>query len=366
MISAGPLGAATEGLRVALVAALPAYAGASLVPLADTGLAHWHVRLVGTGLLARIPKQSQMQLTSANNLAYEQACFERASPSGHTPKLHHILPPSAYLPRGALIVDEIMGRPARLPDDLGAIMRALVAIHNCELPDEAGRAPLRAAADPLADLLDEIRAQGRHLATAGLSPAVRSAIDQEIEALAERASAAKRPPKTLIAFDAHPGNFLMLPDGRAILVDLEKARYAYPPLDLGHATLYTSTTWDVASSAELTTAETARAYSDWATAMGPAADAWGDWHVPLRRAMWLWSVTWCAKWRALSARAATQASDGEDWSAEKSDATLIDHVRGRVDCYLSPEIVRRMRDEFAALDGILSRNAKSTRNRSST
>jgi hypothetical protein len=29
------------------------------------------------------------------------------------------------------------------------------------------------------------------------------------------------------------------------------------------------------------------------------------WHGPLRRAMWLWSLTWCAKWRVLSACAPT-------------------------------------------------------------
>ena len=37
-----------------------------------------------------------------------------------------------------------------------------------------------------------------------------------------------------------------------MLVDIEKARYSHPPLDLAHATLYTSTTWDVDSRAELT------------------------------------------------------------------------------------------------------------------
>ena len=32
---------------------------------------------------------------------------------------------------------------------------------------------------------------------------------------------------------------------RAYLVDLEKCRYSYPSFDLAHATLYTSTTWDM-------------------------------------------------------------------------------------------------------------------------
>ena len=98
-------------------------------PMPDKGLAHWHFRLPGTGWLARVPKQSQMDLPAEANLAYQSACFVRAAPSGHTPKLLGVLSPSAHLPRGALLVEEIVGRPARLPADLPAIMEALAAIH---------------------------------------------------------------------------------------------------------------------------------------------------------------------------------------------------------------------------------------------
>ena len=108
-------------------ARLPA-ADAPLLLLGDKGLAHHHVRLVGTGWLARLPKQSQMGLGAATNLAYEAACFERAGPSGHVPRLHGELPPSAALPRGGLLVEEISGRNARLPQDLPAIMQALACL----------------------------------------------------------------------------------------------------------------------------------------------------------------------------------------------------------------------------------------------
>ena len=83
--------------------------------MADKGLAHWHFRLPGTGWIARVPKQSQMNLPAEANLAYQSACFVRAAPSGHTPKLLGVLSPSEHLPRGALLVEEIVGRPARLP-----------------------------------------------------------------------------------------------------------------------------------------------------------------------------------------------------------------------------------------------------------
>lgn len=325
-------------------------AGTDFEMLPDTGLAHDHVRLVGTGRLARVPKQSQMQLAAADNLAYQAACFTRASASGHAPKLFEVLAPSADLPRGALIVEEIVGRPARLPEDLPAIATALARIHALPLPPEAERAPLRDATAPLDALRDEVGEQAAYLDEAALTAEARVGIEVERAALA--ATDLAPAPRRLISFDAHPGNFLVREDGAAVLVDLEKARYSLPPLDLAHATLYTSTTWDVATYAELSVDQVAGFYAAWAEAFGADADAYRDWLLPLRRAMWLWSVTWCAKWRVLSAREAKAAADGEDWSADRSEDALVEHVRGRVDCYLEAATVEMVRDEFRRLDAL--------------
>ena len=146
-------------------------------------------------------------------------------------------------------------------------------------------------------------------------------------------------------------------DGRAMLVDLEKCRYSHAPLDLAHATLYTSTTWDVASSAVLSVDELAAAYADWSREMGPSASAWNDWHLPLRRAMWLWSISWCAKWRVASRAASAATVAGEDWSVELSEPALIAHVRSRVDHYLSRQTVERVLHELDALGRTLSTTA---------
>lgn len=334
-------------LRAALQAQRSPWAGAAIEPLPDLGLAHVHLRLVGAGVLARVPKQSQLGLPAAANLAYQAACFERAAASGHVPRLHGVLAPEGDLPRGALLVEEIVGRTAQLPQDLAAIVDALAAIHALPLPPPAQRAPLLDPADPLALLHGEIAAQGAYLDAAALDPASRRAIDTQRARFDTLCAAPARPPRRLIAFDAHPGNFL-LRDGRAVLVDFEKARYSHPPLDLAHATLYTSTTWDRASAAVLGVDEVADAGARWLAQVGDAA-AWRDWLVPLRAAMWLWSVTWCAKWRVLSGRAARAGGDGEDWSAARSEAALVAHVRARVDDYLSPAGVRRVVDELEAL-----------------
>ena len=339
----------TGRLASALRRDAPEYAGARLLPLPDKGLAHDHVQLEGQGIVARIPKQSQMGLAAEDNLAYQAACFARASAGGHAPALHAVLPPSPELPRGALLVDYIEGDPPRLPQHLGAIAEALASIHALPLPPADARPPLKDEADPLADLVAEVERQAAYIDEAKLDAAAGAAIHAELAELKRLASEARRPHKALISFDAHPGNFIIRRDGSAVLVDLEKGRYAYPPLDLAHATLYTSTTWDVATYAELSSRDVERFVAAWQHALGHSAASWLPWVVPLRRAMWLWSVTWCAKWRVLSARERKRSSGGEDWSAGNSEADLVRHVRGRVDCYLSPSIIEQVRAECATL-----------------
>lgn len=340
-----------DGLRGALHSAGGPWAAAELELLPDKGLAHDHVRLRGTGLLARVPKQSQLGLPPMDNLEYQRACFERATASGHTPRLQGWLLPTATLPHGGLLVEEIEGPPAMLPGDLAAIARALAELHRLPLPAPMLRPPLRSPQDPLHALWLEIEEQARHLATAGLAPAARSSVQAELRRLNEMVEQqAVRPPVCLIAFDSHPGNFILRSRVDAVLVDLEKCRYSYPGLDLAHATLYTSTTWDVESCAVLSLEEVLGFYTAWSRALGPAADAASSWHVPLRRAMWLWSLGWCAKWRALSGRQPDAAVAGEDWSAQHSDSALVDHVRGRVDHYLSEAVIAAALAEFEAMD----------------
>ena len=345
--------AVAAALHLALQSDAPAYRDTPLQLLPDKGLAHHHVRLVGTGRLARIPKQSQMALAAQANLDYQAACFERASASGHAPAYFGTLPPSAALPRGALLVEEIIGRPARLPDDLGAIAQALAAIHSLAVPEAPHRPPLRDPADGLAALFGEIDAQAVHLDAAKLAPRALCAIDLALLRLRTAVATLSLPPRRLIAFDAHPGNFLIRTDGSAVLVDLEKARYGEPPLDVAHATLYTSTTWDVDSYAELRPEQVALAYATWCDHFGESA-LWRPWLLPLRAAMWLWAVTWCAKWRVLSDRPAAAGADGEDWASANSEDALVNHVRGRVDCYLSPDGVDVVGAELITLERLLA------------
>jgi Phosphotransferase enzyme family len=346
-----------HALEQALQLQWQAYAGHRLEPLKAKGLAHDHVRICGTGLLARIPKQSQMRLSTLDNLAYQQSCFERASLAGHAPRCIKVLQPCPSLPRGALIVEEIVGRSTQLPHDLPLMAQSMAALHSIILPPPSAVAPLIHASDPLQAMRDEVQAQASYLPLAHLETDVMNQIHAELAAFQALCAAQPRPRRCLIAFDGHPGNFVITSaadgaDGaeKAYLVDLEKCRYSYPSLDLAHATLYTSTTWDIDSHTVLSPQEVMATYRAWVKGVDStlAKDAAG-WHLPLRRAMWLWSVTWCAKWRVASRAAAAQQLDGEDWSDENLDPGLAAHVRKRVDHYLSADGVACVRSEFDQL-----------------
>lgn len=336
------------------LAALGDFAGVSaddLELMPTTGLAHDHIRLAGRNLLARVPKQSQLGLDAESNLEYQADCFTRTGPSGHTPCLHALLPPSPELPMGALIVEEIDGQAISLPGGLEALAQALAAIHTLPIPAETERPPLKNPRDALADTFGEVMEQSAYIAAAELDYDSEFQIREELVAAGALLSRMPRPPVTLIAFDAHPGNFLLAKEGRAVLVDLEKARYGVPAFDLAHATLYTSTTWDVATYAELTADEVAGFYGTWLAAVpGPLADAIMPWLLDLRRMMWLWSVTWCAKWRVRSQVAAVTGDRAgrstEDWSAELSSPNLVAHVADRVDHYLDPATIERVRKDW--------------------
>lgn len=339
-----------EGVRAALAARLSRPV-AELTPLADTGLAHDHIVIGDTGTLARIPKQSQLDLGADDNLAYQAACFARASESGHAPRLHEALVPDNALPMGALIVDRIDGRPLSLPADLTAMADCLAAIHALPLPGDTDRAPLKNPRDTLADTFTEILLQSAFIARADLHPDSEAQIRVELQAAGQTLSRAERPVTTLIAFDAHPGNYLLDTSGRAILVDLEKARYGAPGFDVAHASLYTSTTWDVASRTVLSRAEIAAFHDAWLNAVPePLAAASADWLLPLRQMMWLWSVTWCAKWKVQSREAAGVSASTENWSAELSEDSLVAHVADRVADYLDPDTIARVRTDWSEPD----------------
>ena len=225
-------------------------------------------------------------------------------------------------------------------------------LENCRaiIARKTRRDPLLAVLHPLfADFLPElIRAAAT---THALGQFWRVMSDLFLD-LARAEAAGQVQPVRLIATDTHPGNWL-LRHGQAVLVDWEKGQYSSPAVDLAHASLYTSTTWDVVAAGAPTLAAIAAFYQHWLEAAAPdLATQLRPWLLPLRRLVWLRAVTWCVKWRAASRQARrleqpSSATSTEDWSAERSDAALVAHVQNRVDHYLDPAIMATVRQEWA-------------------
>jgi aminoglycoside phosphotransferase (APT) family kinase protein len=338
--------------RVALTRALAQIPGLYRVlpddpdELAADGIAHAHVRVRGSGWLVRIPRFSQVASEPHGHLDYQAACFARAAPSGRTPRLHGVLAPADGLPMGGLVVEEIVGRVPRLPDDLPALAEALARLHALKLPPPAERPPLLDHVDdPLAGarahlarqlaLLDD--AVALHI----IAPACRAILREEADALETLLVPLQSTPQpaSLIAFDCHPGNFLIDAAGRAILVDLERVQYGAPASDLAHASLPTSTLWDRRVDVALTPADLAqfyRAYRGHLTA--ERAVALRPWLAPYRRLIFLRSTTWFVRFLA-----ETRAGR---WSAGSLDPDFLAAVERRIRTLLEPAQLDAMRAEW--------------------
>lgn len=335
-----------------LAAALTAtgrHGAVALEPLAVKGIAHDHLRLVGTGLLARVPRRSQFALSAAENLAYQAACFERALPSGHTPRLDRVIAPCEGLPMGVLVVEEIGGRPMRLPEDLPRSAEALAAIHRLPVPAPADRPPLADHSEAVLGTLGFIERQWAFRDAAGLHPETRARLEEEVAwARAFAAESHPRQPITLAATDSHPGNFLIDARGQAIFVDLEKMLYGSPAIDLAHHTLYTSTTWDVDAAGVLGPGETAAFHETYLGLLPPTlADEVRPWIGPMRRLTWIRTLTWAIKWQVLTRPPRPGERREEDWSATPMSPAYRAHVASRIADFLAPYTIARVRAEWA-------------------
>lgn len=351
-MTAGPLDIPRLIRALARLPAFADIAGDALQPMIVGGIAHDHYRIVGSGAVLRVPRLSQFGLDPADNLAYQAAGFARAQPSGRTPRLVAVVPAEPDLPYGALVVEEIVGRRVRLPDDLAPIAEALARIHELPLPAVAARPPLRDHRDPVAATLVTILAQAEHLHDARLQPDALNAIAEELgwarqfagEIAAGIVGAAQ--PVALVATDTHPGNFLIDESGRAVLVDLEKMLYGAPAIDLAHATLYTSTTWEREVAAVLGIEQIARFYRAYLDERpAEAAAALRPWLLPMRRVTWLRTITWMIRWRAVSAARPDDPALGP-WSRHRLAPDLVAHMLARIDDFTDPATIARIRAEW--------------------
>lgn len=316
-----------------------------LQPVATEGAGHVHLRVAGAAALVRIPRFSQVADDPAAHLAYQAACFARAGETGRTPRLRAVLAVTPDLPRGGLVVDEIAGRLPRLPDDLGAIVDSLAALHALPLPAPAARSPvIDHGADPFGSLQALVERQMGFLDAAGVAPAAQAILRDTLAAVvAERERLAARPqPAALVAVDCHPGNFLIDGDGRAILVDLERMQYGAPAADIAHLTLPTSTFWDRRIDTGLDRAALAGAYRRYGERIGGAARAAiGPWLGPCRRLIWLRTLSWYARFLVETKAGA--------WADLGIDPALSAEFARRMGGFLTAERIAAMAEEWTGL-----------------
>ncbi|MGQ0664223.1 MAG: aminoglycoside phosphotransferase family protein [Pseudomonadota bacterium] len=266
------------------------------------GLAHLHFGIGARGALLRVP------YLGVPDLAYEAAGFRRAHASGRTPRLHATLAPGPGLPFGALVVERVAGRPPRLPADLETIAEALAAIHSLPLPAAEARPPLADPADPFAATLARIERNAAFLGPARVGPRARRQLESELDWAREfarvHASELAATPRALVVTDAHPGNFLVAPARGAVFVDLEKALYGAPAIDLAHASLWPATGWDRDCARALSPAEIDRFHRAYFRAVGQEAErAIAPFLAPMRRLTWLRTTTAFVRFRAEGAAA---------------------------------------------------------------
>jgi hypothetical protein len=302
--------------RGALAAALTAAGGlgrvrpADLIELPRRGLAHRHWRIRGRGLVVRVPILPSDN--PAASLQRQAEIFRRAAASRHTPRLHAALAPRRGLALGALVVAEIKGRAPRVPSDLDKIAAALAAIHALPVPPPAQQPPLDSPEDPFAATLALIE-RNLHRAADSLPAAARVVLDAEVawarRFAADHAKALSASPRALVVTDAHPRNFVMAADGRsgkdrAICLDLERACYGSPAIDLAHAVLPIAVAWG-RHGERLNAADQRRFLASYFKHRGTAARrALQPWLAPFRRLVRLRTTAAYAAFRASGAEAA--------------------------------------------------------------
>lgn len=317
----------------------------SLTVLSTKGISHDHWRIGETGLVLRIPRMNQWGMGPDIALEYQKTAFHQGAESGHTPNCIETLAPSIALPRGALIVEEIVGRAPVLPDDLAAIADALAALHAMSLPDNDASTPLQVHRNPVSSTLKVIEEQAVFVGRAGLAPDTAAAIREDLSWA--RAFASRGEPDFELCFvgtDTHPGNFLIDPQGKAWFVDMEKSLYGAAPIDLAHATLPTSTGWDPDCEGVPVWQDVEKFYQHYLDKMGRDRTAeLSPWLLPLRRLTWLRTITWFARWRA-------------SWSvadhAAARDDSMTNHIRAHIERSFQPEMVAVCREDWLAPKGL--------------
>ena len=310
------------------------------------GLVHDHVWIKpdscnNHSMMVRVPRLSQFGLDPRENLKYQSACFSLASLSNHTPKLILVVEPSACLPMGALVVEYIEGKNIVLPKDLNGMAECFARVHSLKTPENSEHFGLIYHIDPIVGVVNTIKEQSKFINDATGDIQVQKILNEEVEWASEfaRQNSNLHPPPRLCLTDTHPGNFLTDTSGKVFFVDLEKALYGSPAIDLGHATILTSTLWDFDVQVELPRNDIVNFYRAYLNFLPVnLKDEIKPWLMPMRRLAWIRSVTWSCKWSARKQRS-DQTENGLRGQIQK-------HIAKRLAAFVDLKTITSVRSEW--------------------
>jgi hypothetical protein len=326
-----------------------------LAPLPAKGTAHGHVRVLrrldGRWPLARICYAHPGDNGAAARLATQATAFERAAPAAATPHLLAVVPPNGGIPGGILLVEYINGTGRSLPTDLPSIAAALSRLHDLPVPAPERIAPMVRIERPVSGLLAAIEANAPFFERLSLTSQSRAMLAEELAyARAFTAQHDDDPPVVTFALsDTHPGNFLMDRGGKIWFVDLEKAHYGSPAIDLAHATLPTSTLWDPGQGVVLTRAQMISFYRSYGAMAPERMNRLKPVLTPLRRMTWLRTMTFKARWKVQTAL----PYDGRDptqWSDSGLMPEMRQHIANVIEQAFLPAVIAQTRHEWAGPD----------------
>lgn len=310
------------------------------------GLVHDHVLLKSDNhsdyqMVVRVPRLSQFGLEPKENLKYQAACFSAASPSNHTPKLILVVEPSANLPMGALVVEHIKGKNIVLPSDLNGMAECFARVHSLQTPETPDQSELIYHIDPIRGVVKTINEQSKFISEATSDPEVQKILREEVEWAGDFANQNSNlhPPPRLCLTDTHPGNFLVDASGKVLFVDLEKALYGSPAIDLGHATILTSTLWDFDIQVELSRNDIINFYQAYLDFLPVNLEnEIRPWLMPMRRLAWIRSTTWSCKW------AARKQGSGEIEAGLRGQ--IQNHIAKRLASFVDLRTINLVRSEW--------------------
>ena len=310
------------------------------------GLVHDHVLLKSDNhsdyqMVVRVPRLSQFGLEPKENLKYQAACFSAASPSNHTPKLILVVEPSANLPMGALVVEHIKGKNIVLPSDLNGMAECFARVHSLQTPETPDHSELIYHVDPIRGVVNTINEQSKFISEATSDPEVQKILREEVEWAGDFANQNSNlhPPPRLCLTDTHPGNFLVDASGKVLFVDLEKALYGSPAIDLGHATILTSTLWDFDIQVELSRNDIINFYQAYLDFLPVNLEnEIRPWLMPMRRLAWIRSTTWSCKW------ASRKQGSGEIEAGLRGQ--IQNHIAKRLASFVDLRTINSVRSEW--------------------